>query len=79
MRPDEAAELINVIANSLESHPDQFTLSVRVIGTQVAATGDGPGLTVTTTGGGPGSTTTVVGQFVCKAPQTAYRPGAPRR
>lgn len=58
MTPQEAAELIDAIANSLESHPDQFTISVSVIGTTITSTGEGTGLSVTATGGGPGSTTT---------------------
>jgi hypothetical protein len=56
-----AAQLIDVIRESLVSYPSQFNIEVNVIGQRVTSHG-GTGLQITATGGGPGSTT--IGQQV---------------
>jgi hypothetical protein len=59
MTSDEAATLIDAIAESLERNPDQFHLSVTVVGTSAAASGPGSiGINATAVGGGAGSKTT---------------------
>jgi len=56
-----AAQLIDVIRESLVNNPNQFNIVVNVTGQRVISQG-GIGLQITTTGGGPGSTT--IGQQV---------------
>jgi hypothetical protein len=57
MTRTEAADLIETIIASLKDNPNQFTLSIKVVGQQITASGGGTGLQVTAVGGGPGSTT----------------------
>jgi hypothetical protein len=61
MEFNEATGLIQAISESLKSDPDQFHITLRVIGQQITSHG-GTGLSITATGGGPKSTT--VGQVV---------------
>ena len=57
MNFEEAAELIEVIVQSIQRNPSQFQFEVNVIGTQAISRGGGIGLSVHATGGGPGSNT----------------------
>jgi hypothetical protein len=57
----EAATIVEAIADSLKSDPNQFYISISAIGQQITSHG-GTGLVITATGGGPGSKT--VGQVV---------------
>ncbi|MCJ7790880.1 MAG: hypothetical protein MUP49_00445 [Dehalococcoidia bacterium] len=60
MEVNEAAQLIEAIAKSIEQNPGQFHshFTVNVTGTKVTSIGGGTGLSVQVTGGGPGSQTT---------------------
>lgn len=58
MEVNEAAQLIEAIAKSIEQNPGQFHFTVNVTGTRATAIGGGTGLSVQVTGGGPGSQTT---------------------
>lgn len=57
MEINEAAQLIEAIARSIEQNPSQFHFTVNITGTKVTSTGSGVGLSVQATGGGPGSQT----------------------
>jgi hypothetical protein len=57
MKASEAAELIDMIARSIQENPSQFHFEINVIGTQATAIGGGTGLSVQAHGGEPGSTT----------------------
>jgi len=57
MEKYEAAEIIEVIARSIEKNPSQFHFKINVTGTQATAIGGGTGLSVQAVGGGPGSKT----------------------
>ena len=61
MNPKEAADIAQTIADSLKSDPDQFSISVSVVGQQITSHG-GVGLSITATGGEPGSRT--IGQSI---------------
>jgi hypothetical protein len=61
MHAKEAAEIAQIIAESLKSDPAQFHISVRLIGQQITSHG-GTGLTITATGGASGSRT--IGQQI---------------
>lgn len=61
MTRTEAAEIVELIAKSLNDNPGQFNLSVNLTGQQITSYG-GTGLQVTAMGGGPGSNT--IGQQV---------------
>jgi len=58
MEVNEAAQLIEAIAKSIEQNPGQFHFTVNATGTRVTSIGGGTGLSVQVTGGGPGSQTT---------------------
>ena len=58
MEVNEATQLIEAIAKSIEQNPGQFHFTVNVTGTRGTAIGGGTGISVHTTGGGPGSQTT---------------------
>lgn len=58
MEVNEAAQLIEAIAKSIEQNPGQFHFTVNVTGTRATSIGGGTGLSVQVTGGGPGSQTT---------------------
>ena len=57
MNQNEAASLLQAIADSISKNPGQFRFEVKTIGTSATAIGGGVGLSVTATGGGPGSHT----------------------
>ena len=61
MESREAAGIVQAISDSLRSDPDQFQISINVVGQEITCYG-GTGLEISATGGGPGSTT--VGQVV---------------
>ena len=61
MTPDEAANIVLGIVDSLERNPAQFQIEISVIGQQITSQG-GTGLSIHATGGGPGSQT--VGQVI---------------
>jgi hypothetical protein len=58
MTADEAAKLIEAIADSLQKTPNQFSLSVTAVGMQAIGQHGGTGVSIVTTGGGSGSQTT---------------------
>jgi hypothetical protein len=58
MEINEAAQLVEAIAKSIEQNPGQFHFTVNVTGTRATSIGGGTGLSVQVTGGGPGSQTT---------------------
>lgn len=60
MEVNEAAQLIEAIAKSIEHNPSQFhfIVNANVTGTRATSIGGGTGLSVQVTGGGPGSQTT---------------------
>jgi hypothetical protein len=58
MEINEAAQLVEAIAKSIEQNPGQFHFTVSVTGTRATSIGGGTGLSVQVTGGGPGSQTT---------------------
>ena len=60
MKPSEAASIISALAESLRSEPDQFAISVIVVGQQITSQG-GTGLLLNVTGGLGGAT---IGQQV---------------
>ena len=53
----EAADLIDMIAKSIQDKPSQFHFEIKITGTKATAIGGGVGLSVQAHGGGPGSTT----------------------
>ena len=57
MTVDEAAAVIEAMANSLRTNPNQFHVNLSIVGTRATSHGGGIGLSVTATGGGPGSHT----------------------
>ena len=61
MESREAADIVQAISDSLRSDPEQFHISIKVVGQQITSHG-GTGLKITATGAGPESTT--VGQIV---------------
>ena len=52
----EAAQVIEDMIAALQANPNQFQISIKVVGQSVISYG-GTGMTVAVTGGGPGSTT----------------------
>jgi hypothetical protein len=77
MTPTEAADLIETIIASLKDNPNQFTLSIKLVGQQITASNGGIGLKVTAVGGGPGSTTignqvSTTGAQIQISPQQAH-------
>ena len=59
LNKDQLSGIIQIIADSIKNHPEQFTFNVNVsvIGTKATATGNAPGLVATAIGGAPGSQT----------------------
>lgn len=55
MTTQDAALIIDGLAEALEERPNQFNLHVSVVGTQVVSTG-GTGMRIEVTGGGSGPT-----------------------
>ena len=56
MNATDAAEIIEVMTNGLRSNPQQFQISIRVVGQSVTSYG-GTGISISVSGGGSGSTT----------------------
>ena len=61
MNTEEAADIIDGIASSIRSQPNQFSFEVTVTGQSIRATGGGPGLSISVVGGVGGIT---IGQQV---------------
>jgi hypothetical protein len=57
----DASEIIDSIAESIKTHPNQFHIEVNVTGQSISSYG-GTGAVISATGGAPGSTT--IGQSV---------------
>jgi len=57
MNQTEATSIIQAIVDSIKSDPGQFHLEIKIIGTTVNNTGEGPALYVNAKGGEPGSNT----------------------
>jgi len=57
METSEAADLIQIIAESIKKNPNQFNFTINISGAQAIVKNGGTGINIQTSGGGPGSQT----------------------